>query len=56
MTFLSSLLLLSAGQSKDRANEAKESWVNNVNKDAFLPSELTGAVKEPEGVVPASPR
>lgn len=56
MTFLSSLFLLSAEQSKERANEAKESWVNNVNKDAFLPPELTGAVGEPEDVAPASPR
>ncbi|XP_032708800.1 synaptotagmin-like protein 2 isoform X16 [Lontra canadensis] len=46
---------VAAEQSKERANEAKESWVNNVNKDAFLPSELTGAVGEPEDVAPASP-
>ncbi|KAM9081434.1 synaptotagmin-like protein 2 isoform 1-T3 [Megaptera novaeangliae] len=45
-----------AEQSKDRANRAKESWVNNVNKDAFLPPELTGVVEEPEeDVAPASP-
>lgn len=47
---------VAAEQSKEKANEAKESWVNNVNKDAFLPSELTGAVGEPEDVAPASPR
>ncbi|XP_047546889.1 synaptotagmin-like protein 2 isoform X4 [Lutra lutra] len=46
---------VAAEQSKERANEAKKSWVNNVNKDAFLPSELTGAVGEPEDVAPASP-
>lgn len=46
----------SAEQSKDRATEAKESWVNNVNKDTFLPPELTGAVEEPEDGAPASPR
>ncbi|XP_044114321.1 synaptotagmin-like protein 2 isoform X10 [Neovison vison] len=46
---------VAAEQSKERANEAKESWVNNVNKDAFLPPELTGAVGEPEDVAPASP-
>ncbi|XP_061060056.1 synaptotagmin-like protein 2 isoform X10 [Eubalaena glacialis] len=45
-----------AEQSKDRANRTKESWVNNVNKDAFLPPELTGVVEEPEeDVAPASP-
>ncbi|XP_059786638.1 synaptotagmin-like protein 2 isoform X12 [Balaenoptera ricei] len=45
-----------AEQSKDRANRAKKSWVNNVNKDAFLPPELTGVVEEPEeDVTPASP-
>nr|XP_020726998.1 synaptotagmin-like protein 2 isoform X4 [Odocoileus virginianus texanus] len=43
-------------QSKDRANRAMESWVNNVHKDAFLPPELTGVVEEPEeDVAPASP-
>ncbi|XP_045870389.1 synaptotagmin-like protein 2 isoform X2 [Meles meles] len=46
---------VAAEQSKEKANEAKESWVNNINKDAFLPSELTGAVGEPEDVAPASP-
>ncbi|XP_032213345.1 synaptotagmin-like protein 2 isoform X16 [Mustela erminea] len=46
---------VAAEQSKERENEAKESWVNNVNKDAFLPPELTGAVGEPEDVAPASP-
>ncbi|KAM8814084.1 synaptotagmin-like protein 2 isoform 1-T1 [Rhynchonycteris naso] len=45
-----------AEQSKDRENEAKDSWVNNVNKDAFLPPELAGVVEEPEeDVGPASP-
>ncbi|XP_058924465.1 synaptotagmin-like protein 2 isoform X3 [Kogia breviceps] len=47
-----------AEQSKDRANRAKESWVNNVNEDAFLPPELTGVgvVEEPEeDVAPANP-
>ncbi|ELW68945.1 Synaptotagmin-like protein 2 [Tupaia chinensis] len=48
--------LVAAEQSKDRANEAKESWVNNVNKDAFLPPELAGDVEEPEeDAAPASP-
>ncbi|XP_057604651.1 synaptotagmin-like protein 2 isoform X3 [Hippopotamus amphibius kiboko] len=41
----------SGEQSKDRA---KESWVNNVNKDAFLPPELTGVVEEPEEDVEAA--
>ncbi|KAF0874494.1 SYTL2 protein, partial [Crocuta crocuta] len=49
-------LQAAAEQSKDRAHEAKESWVNNVNKDAFLPPELTGVVEEPEEAAPASPR
>ncbi|XP_029063161.1 synaptotagmin-like protein 2 isoform X9 [Monodon monoceros] len=45
-----------AEQSKDRVNRAKESWVNNVNKDALLPPELTGVVEEPEeDVAPANP-
>ncbi|XP_045671570.1 synaptotagmin-like protein 2 isoform X19 [Ursus americanus] len=48
-------LQVEAEQSKDRANEAKESWVNNVNKHAFLPPELTSAVEEPEDVAPTSP-
>ncbi|XP_036114182.1 synaptotagmin-like protein 2 isoform X2 [Molossus molossus] len=43
-------------QSKDRENRTKESWVNNVNKDAFLPPEPAGVVEEPEEEVgPASP-
>ncbi|XP_066104930.1 synaptotagmin-like protein 2 isoform X11 [Saccopteryx bilineata] len=47
---------VAAEQSKDRENEAKDSWVNNVNKDAFLPPELAGVVEEPEeDVGPASP-
>ncbi|KAM6173427.1 synaptotagmin-like protein 2 isoform 2-T2 [Erethizon dorsatum] len=41
-------LPVAAEQSKDRAIRAKESWVNNVNKDAFLPPELSGVVEEPE--------
>ncbi|XP_058543581.1 synaptotagmin-like protein 2 isoform X7 [Neofelis nebulosa] len=48
-------LQVAAEQSKDRVNEAKESWVNNVNKDAILPPELTGTLEEPEDVAPASP-
>nr|XP_014597301.2 synaptotagmin-like protein 2 isoform X7 [Equus caballus] len=49
-------LQVAAEQSKDRGNRAKESWVNNVNKDAFLPPELAGVVEEPEeDVAPASP-
>ncbi|XP_046295278.1 synaptotagmin-like protein 2 isoform X2 [Marmota monax] len=49
-------LQVATEQSKDRATEAKESWVNNVNKDAFLPPELAGAVEEPkEDAAPPSP-
>ncbi|XP_032151827.1 synaptotagmin-like protein 2 isoform X3 [Sapajus apella] len=49
-------LQVAAEQSKDRANGAKESWVNNVNKDAFLPPELAGVVEEPEDdAAPVSP-
>ncbi|XP_015414321.1 PREDICTED: synaptotagmin-like protein 2 [Myotis davidii] len=49
-------LQVAAEQNKDRENRAKESWVNNVNKDAFLPPELAGVVEEPEeDVGPASP-
>ncbi|XP_031243190.1 synaptotagmin-like protein 2 isoform X9 [Mastomys coucha] len=36
-----------ADQNKDTAMRAKESWVNNVNKDAVLPPELA-VVEEPE--------
>ncbi|XP_048215312.1 synaptotagmin-like protein 2 isoform X7 [Perognathus longimembris pacificus] len=44
-----------AEQSKDRAIGAKESWVNNVNKDAFLLPEVAGVVEEPEeDTAPAS--
>lgn len=51
------LFPVSDEQSKDRANRAMESWVNNVHKDAFLPPELTGVVEEPEeDVAPANPR
>uniref|UniRef100_A0A8C3YDP9 Synaptotagmin-like protein 2 n=1 Tax=Catagonus wagneri TaxID=51154 RepID=A0A8C3YDP9_9CETA len=46
---------VAAEQSKDRENVAKESWVNNINKDAFPPPELSGVMEEPEeDVVPAS--
>ncbi|XP_012869593.1 PREDICTED: synaptotagmin-like protein 2 isoform X1 [Dipodomys ordii] len=49
-------LQVAAEQSKDRAIGAKESWVNNVNKDAFLSSEVAGVVEEPkEDTAPASP-
>ncbi|XP_019595165.2 synaptotagmin-like protein 2 isoform X12 [Rhinolophus sinicus] len=49
-------LQVAAEQSKDGESGAKESWVNNVNKDAFLPPELAGVVEEPEeDVAPASP-
>ncbi|XP_006865027.1 PREDICTED: synaptotagmin-like protein 2 isoform X4 [Chrysochloris asiatica] len=41
-------LQVPAEQSKDKAKGAKESWVNNVNKDAFLPPELAGVREEPE--------
>nr|KAF6468088.1 synaptotagmin like 2 [Rousettus aegyptiacus] len=41
-------LQVAAEQSKNRENGAKESWVNNVNKDTFLPPELAGAVEEQE--------
>uniref|UniRef100_A0A8D0ZEN4 Synaptotagmin-like protein 2 n=1 Tax=Sus scrofa TaxID=9823 RepID=A0A8D0ZEN4_PIG len=47
---------VAAEQSKDRENGAKESWVNNINKDAFPSPELSGVVQEPgEDVAPASP-
>ncbi|XP_032344692.1 synaptotagmin-like protein 2 isoform X11 [Camelus ferus] len=46
-----------AEQSKNRANGAKGSWVNNVNKDGLLPAELAGVAEEPEeDVTPASSR
>ncbi|XP_036866431.2 synaptotagmin-like protein 2 isoform X2 [Manis javanica] len=49
-------LQVAAEQNKDRTNGAKESWVDNVNKDTFLPPELTGVVEElEEDVAPASP-
>ncbi|XP_062948498.1 synaptotagmin-like protein 2 isoform X15 [Cynocephalus volans] len=49
-------LHVAAEQSKERANGAKESWVNNVNKDAFLAPELAGVTEEPEeDAAPASP-
>ncbi|XP_076403190.1 synaptotagmin-like protein 2 isoform X6 [Peromyscus maniculatus bairdii] len=48
-------LPVAAEQSKDTAMRAKESWVNNVNKDAFLPPELA-VVEEPEDdTAPAGP-
>lgn len=57
ITFLSLLFPVSAEQSKDRENGAKESWVNNINKDAFPSPELSGVVQEPrEDVAPTSPR
>lgn len=50
-------LQVAAEQSKNRENGAKESWVNNVNKDTFLPPELAGAVEEQEeDVGTAGPR
>ncbi|KAM4846836.1 synaptotagmin-like protein 2 isoform 2-T2 [Thomomys bottae] len=48
-------LQVAAEQSKDRAIGVKESWVNNVNKDAFLPPEVAGGSEEPEDSTPASP-
>ncbi|XP_023595551.1 synaptotagmin-like protein 2 isoform X12 [Trichechus manatus latirostris] len=49
-------LQVAAEQSKDKAKGAKESWVNNVNKDAFLPPELAGVKEEPEeDAAPTSP-
>ncbi|KAL6055069.1 hypothetical protein STEG23_035312, partial [Scotinomys teguina] len=46
---------VAAEESKDTAMRAKESWVNNVNKDALLPPELA-VVEEPEDdAAPASP-
>lgn len=49
-------LQVAVEQSKDRENRTKESWVNNVNKDAFLPPEPAGVVEEPEEEGgPASP-
>ncbi|XP_041496060.1 synaptotagmin-like protein 2 isoform X1 [Microtus oregoni] len=48
-------LPVAAEQSKDTAMRAKESWVNNVNKDALLPPELA-VVEEPEDdTAPAGP-
>ncbi|XP_076793824.1 synaptotagmin-like protein 2 isoform X2 [Arvicanthis niloticus] len=48
-------LPVTAEQNKDTAMRAKESWVNNINKDAFLPTELA-AVEEPEDETgPAGP-
>ncbi|KAM5317416.1 synaptotagmin-like protein 2 isoform 2-T6 [Glossophaga mutica] len=47
-------LQVAAEQSEDGENGAKESWVNNVNKDAFLPPELAGVVEEPEEDVGAA--
>ncbi|XP_006895340.1 PREDICTED: synaptotagmin-like protein 2 [Elephantulus edwardii] len=47
---------VAAEQSKDRAKGAKESWVNNVNKDDFLPPEQASDGEEPEeDGAPASP-
>ncbi|XP_055479263.1 synaptotagmin-like protein 2 isoform X11 [Psammomys obesus] len=48
-------LPVAAEQNKDTAMRAKESWVNNVNKDAFLPPDLA-VVEEPEDdTAPAGP-
>ncbi|XP_037696866.1 synaptotagmin-like protein 2 isoform X2 [Choloepus didactylus] len=45
-----------AEHSKDRENRTKESWVNNVNKDALLTPELAGVIEEPEeDAAPTSP-
>ncbi|GAB1292322.1 Synaptotagmin-like protein 2 [Apodemus speciosus] len=41
------VVAVSAEQNKDTAMREKESWVNNVNKDALLAPELA-AVEEPE--------
>ncbi|XP_060223521.1 synaptotagmin-like protein 2 isoform X28 [Meriones unguiculatus] len=40
-------LPVAAEQNKDTAMRAKESWVNNVNKDAFLPPDLA-VLEDPE--------
>ncbi|XP_073937770.1 synaptotagmin-like protein 2 isoform X2 [Castor canadensis] len=48
-------LQVAAEQSKDSAIQVKKSWVNNVNKDAFLPPEQAGVVEDPEeNATPAS--
>lgn len=56
ITFLPVLFPVSDEQSKDRANRAKESWVNNVHKGCVPPPRANRAVEEPEDVAPASPR
>ncbi|XP_075402513.1 synaptotagmin-like protein 2 isoform X1 [Tenrec ecaudatus] len=49
-------LQVTAEQSQDKVKGAKDSWVNNVNKDALLPPELAGVTEEPEeDSVPTSP-
>ncbi|XP_057611972.1 synaptotagmin-like protein 2 isoform X2 [Chionomys nivalis] len=48
-------LPVAAEQSKDTAMRAKESWVNNVNKDALLPPELAVAEEPEDDTVPAGP-
>ncbi|XP_037378965.1 synaptotagmin-like protein 2 isoform X2 [Talpa occidentalis] len=49
-------LQAAAEQNKDRDNGTKESWVNNINKDGFLPPELASTVEDPEeDVALASP-
>nr|XP_048291120.1 synaptotagmin-like protein 2 isoform X2 [Myodes glareolus] len=48
-------LPVAAEQSKDTAVKAKESWVNNVNKDAVLPPELAVAEEPEDDTVPAGP-
>ncbi|XP_026640069.1 synaptotagmin-like protein 2 isoform X3 [Microtus ochrogaster] len=48
-------LPVAAEQSKDTAMRAKESWVNNVNKDALLPPELAVAEEPEDDTAPAGP-
>ncbi|XP_027296285.1 synaptotagmin-like protein 2 isoform X2 [Cricetulus griseus] len=48
-------LPVAAEQSKDTAMRAKESWVNNVNKDAFLPPELAVVEQPEDDTAPAGP-
>ncbi|XP_049635972.1 synaptotagmin-like protein 2 isoform X3 [Suncus etruscus] len=46
---------VTAEQSKDTANGAKERWVNNVNKNTLFPPEIAGVAEEPEeDTAPAS--
>ncbi|XP_038169485.1 synaptotagmin-like protein 2 isoform X1 [Arvicola amphibius] len=48
-------LPVAAEQSKDTAMRAKESWVNNVNKDAVLPPELAVAEEPEDDTAPVGP-